>query len=220
MTTRSHKRRYNKKRKNRGSYIQAIPKTPIGNTFLFKTRYVERAFTVNPGASTAASYVFRLNSLYDPNLTGAGHQPIGFDQIMPLYDHYCVIGARVKVTATNMDANIAQDVVLQMKDTNVTTNQIQNVIENGNCVWKTIAPAGSGSDSKVLNLSCSPDKFFGNKVMQDEKYRGTITTDPEDGVYLHIIAQAQDGADNGVVRLCVVIEYIAVLTEPKTLIES
>jgi hypothetical protein len=194
--------------------------SPIGNKFLFKTRYVERAFTIDPGLSSASSYVFRLNSLYDPNLTSTGHQPIGFDQIMPLYDHYCVIGARVRVTATNMVSTIAQDVVLHLKDTNVTSDQVDTIIENGNCVWKTLAPAGSGGDSKTLTLSCSPNKFFGSNVMQDDKYKGTISTNPDDGVFLHITGQAQDGADNGLIRLAVVIEYVAVLTEPKLLTES
>ncbi len=42
----------------------------------------------------------RLNSLYDPNLTGAGHQPYGFDQLTPLYKSYKVHTALVDILVT------------------------------------------------------------------------------------------------------------------------
>ena len=40
--------------------------------------------------STGAEYAFRLNSLFDPNLTGSGHQPRYFDQLTNIYQLYRV----------------------------------------------------------------------------------------------------------------------------------
>lgn len=48
---------------------------------------------------TAQSY--RLNSLFDPDLTGSGTQPYGYDQITPIYNLYKVLRATVELDAEN-----------------------------------------------------------------------------------------------------------------------
>ncbi len=62
--------------------------------------YVEQlTFT---GATLSAVFgnenSFRLNSLYDPDYTGTGHQPYGFDQITPFYARYMVDEVNLRVT--------------------------------------------------------------------------------------------------------------------------
>lgn len=42
-------------------------------------------------------YIFRLNSLYDPNETSTGHQPYGFDQLAALYRNYKVNAVLINV---------------------------------------------------------------------------------------------------------------------------
>ncbi len=49
---------------------------------------------------TGSEYVFRLNSLYDPDLTGTGHQPYGFDQFAALYSRYKVDRVHIDVLFT------------------------------------------------------------------------------------------------------------------------
>lgn len=64
-----------------------------------KMRYAEvftRSFT--GGAST--NYAFRANSLYDPNYTDTGNQPLYFDQLTAIYDHFTVISSYIKITVT------------------------------------------------------------------------------------------------------------------------
>jgi len=38
---------------------------------------------------------FRANGMYDPNQTAGGHQPLFYDQMSVLYNHWKVIGARL-----------------------------------------------------------------------------------------------------------------------------
>jgi len=60
-------------------------------------RYSEKvSLTSTSGALDR--YDFAGNGLYDPNLTGTGHQPYCFDTYNVLYRRYCVHGARIKVT--------------------------------------------------------------------------------------------------------------------------
>ena len=39
-----------------------------------------------------------MNSLFDPNRTGTGHQPYGFDQLSTFYNRYYVTGSKMTVT--------------------------------------------------------------------------------------------------------------------------
>lgn len=46
-------------------------------------------------------YYFAINDVFDPNFTGTGHQPRGFDQIAVLFKKYRVFGCRVAATFIN-----------------------------------------------------------------------------------------------------------------------
>jgi hypothetical protein len=45
--------------------------------------------------------IYRLNSPYDPDYSGSGHQPYGYDQISPLYRK--VVVSNVKLTCITQD---------------------------------------------------------------------------------------------------------------------
>jgi len=55
-------------------------------------------FTCGASGVNGSSQVFRLNSLFDPDLTGVGHQPFGYDQLTPVYRKYKVWSATVTLT--------------------------------------------------------------------------------------------------------------------------
>lgn len=66
----------------------------------YQLRYAD-SIAINAGVGAAASYLFRANSIYDPDQTGIGHQPYGHDQLNEIYNHYCVDSATITVTPTN-----------------------------------------------------------------------------------------------------------------------
>jgi len=69
----------------------AIPPI-ISNTMVYGERFI---FSTSSGFGT---YLFSCNGLYDPNVTGIGHQPHYFDQLSELYDHYRVVSSKITVT--------------------------------------------------------------------------------------------------------------------------
>lgn len=53
------------------------------------------------GLPTANKYRFRLNSIYDPDVTGTGHQPYQMDQLTAIYTKYLVKACYVDITFSN-----------------------------------------------------------------------------------------------------------------------
>lgn len=217
---RAPKRRYKRRRKvpKNTSLTKQHPMMPLGKTHKFVTRYADYSVTLNPGiAGAPASYVFSLNGLYDPDITGGGRQPLGFDQVMLMYDHYTVIYAKATVHFSNQDTSFSQICALQLRDSATTTTDMENVLENSGTVYTVVAPFQTGGSVKELTISCSPSKWFGRKVLGSTTYQGNLNANPTDQVYLHCVAQPQFAADSSEVRCSVLIEYTVILTEPKNL---
>lgn len=216
-------RKYKRKRKQNTGFLRQVGtgltrSYPLGKKFLFKTRYVESQIAIDPGAGgTPQTWIFALNGLYDPDTSGAGHQPLGFDQIMLMYNHYTVIGARVRATFVNTDTTYAQNVSLSLKDSSTATADFSRTIENGSSRWACVGTDGA---PKTLSLNCSMNKFFGRKILQDNIFRGDISSNPDEIVYLHAQVSPTDAVNSTAVRMTIVIEYIAVMTEPKALTQS
>lgn len=51
-------------------------------------------FVTSVGGASVLDQIYRANSLFDPDRTGVGHQPRGFDQLTPLYNRYRVDAIR------------------------------------------------------------------------------------------------------------------------------
>ncbi len=217
------KRTYRRKKRsnfNRRSGPGLTRAFPIGKKFVFKTRYFDRLVALNPGAGgLAVSQVYSLNGLFDPDISGVGHQPIGFDQIMPLYDHYTVIGARARVTFSNTSALHSQICMLHLKDSATTSVDVDSIIENGLTRYSVVGPLAADS-VKSMTINCSVKKFFSKNIMDENNFQGTITSNPSEQVYLHLTVAPMEGLDSSEVNCNVLIEYVAVLTEPKQLASS
>lgn len=215
------RRPYKKRRPARRSYrMSKSSALPLGKKFRFRTRYHEQAVTFTATSASPAVGVFTMNGLYDPNITGVGHQPIGFDQIMPMYDHYHVIASKITVKCTNLDATTGGILTLNLRDSATTSADLNEIVENGNCKSVLIGTSGSSDGTKTLTLKCSPSKFFGRSAMEGTKYQGSQSQNPSDQVYCHINWQGAQNISTVSAVMQTTIEYIAILTEPKQLLKS
>lgn len=196
--------------------------SPLSNKFVFKTRYVETYVSLAPGAAGIAGQRFyRANSIFDPSATGVGHQPIGFDQLMIMYDHFTVIGSKIKVSLANTDGVHQSIVGITLTDDQTASGDLSTLIENGNTTHRLLAPNNGDEKSiGILTKGFSADKFFGHKVMQDKQYSGDITANPTEQAYFMVWAAPMSQVDADDVKLLVQIEYTAILTEPKELAQS
>lgn len=85
------------RRKAIGMQIIKNPTTGPPSETLVKLRYVTRV-TLNPTVGVLATHSFRTGSLFDPDFTGTGHQPMGFDTYASMYNNYIVRKSTIKAT--------------------------------------------------------------------------------------------------------------------------
>lgn len=97
-------------------------------------RYSE-IVTLTPSIGYPTSQLFRANSIFDPNLTGIGHQPMGHDTYATIYNHYRVISSIITMVPTaalsgvygilladDDTVNNDYDGIREQKTTKMTTN--------------------------------------------------------------------------------------------------
>lgn len=227
-----YKRKYKKRTKRRPRYRRRAlvqysgsglsQASPLPKVFKFKTKYVETQVDLNAGVGgLMVSHLFSCNGLFDPNITGGGHQPLGFDQLMPMYDHYRVIGSRIRATFSNHDTTYPQIVGIHIQDnTVISEGSVDPLIENGMTRWTKLATEGSGGSVKTISQNFSTKAFFSSASSASDKYVGTIVSNPTEQAYFRLFAQPDHGNDTSTVRVTVEIEYIALLTEPRNLTQS
>jgi len=199
--------------------IRGIPLFPARSKRML-LRYAD-TFSLTSTTGAVASYVFSANGLYDPNITGTGHQPMGFDQMMVSYEHYCVLGARIRINArcgsvTNTFPTVA--VSLSAAATPITNSQ--QITECGNAVLQFLYPQGIYGGMRTVENAIDIAKFGGvNDVLDNPEFRGDIATNPTEQMYFHV--QTFDTElITCATSIDVVIEYEAVFTEPRQLSQS
>lgn len=224
---RNYKRR-NYKRKNSNFNRKTGSGTgnlmPLPRKWRFQSRYMENALEIDPAVATNKEHIFRLNSLYDPDYTYGGHQPLGFDQLSPLYTNYTVIGCRARVTLTNTGHAPANFYLFPSSTgaSMVSDAQLSVMCERGLARWCQLAPAGQGGATKTLTLNWSAKKWFGKSPFADDGCSANMGANPSNVAWLHCSIQPlHAGAENPLPAVgAAVLEYIAVLTEPKPMPQS
>jgi len=102
--------------------MYAAPSVGLPSQRRVTLRYAE-IIRVTSTAGAVGKYLFSANGLYDPNITGAGHQPYGFDQWMTLYKTATVMKSRIDVEVGSVSAAVAMiaGVVVAESDPTVIT---------------------------------------------------------------------------------------------------
>lgn len=207
----------------------SLPLTGFAKSKMVRLRYAEE-FTLNPDLGGIASYVFSANGMYDPNVTGTGHQPSGFDQNMAFFDHYTVIGSRIK--AKFFDANGSNgipayfDVLLTDNGTTAGTftnaaEMIESRLANGDRVKQIGTERGYNFYDPWVTREFNAQKFFGKKdIVGASQYRGDASANPSEQAFYEVCAASIASNNPDAMTMLVVIDYIAVLTERKDIASS
>lgn len=185
-----------------------------------KQLYHER-ISLGDAATAPYPYVFRLNSLYDPNETGTGHQPRGYDELAAIYNSYTVLGAKWKVEAVAAQSSDDIRVFCHVSTDSVSDIvSIQDGMERGKEVKSAYVhnlAENTMGERRILSgkVDCKQYMLDTGGSFSDQFTSG-VATNPTVPVRLHIQAADEDGSAIGSGGLVchVTIEYDAIYSTP------
>lgn len=125
---------------------------------------------------------YRLNSVYDPDYTGAGHQPYGFDQLSGLYNKYRVDRVKFEIIYTTPGGT--HDMLCVATVSPGTTSSLTGATlyagqERPGGIWGLLSPNGERrcvlKGAYDLNVVCGVPK---QKYVSDDEYSSSISSNP------------------------------------------
>lgn len=209
-----------------GPFHRYVSNDPFRATFNTKLTYTQSVtLTSGIGGIYGNEQIYRLNSPYDPDFTGTGHQPYGYDQVSLLYRKYKVNAAKISILFSNPseDGMIGAAAVQASAGTfALTSNPIDTLKEQPMTVTRTIN--NSGSQTAMVNQYLQLHLVEGLTKLQFstnvEDYSAPVTTIPAKTPYLRL-ALASSLGTNGATMFCrVTITYYCQFYERKTQAQS
>lgn len=210
-----------------GKKSRRYPDLPLGGNPTSKTvrlRYCEE-ISIDANNSTISTHPFRANGMFDPNAHGVGHQPMGFDQQMLYYDHFTVIGAKAEMryvpNGTSNQRPAYFGIALTDDSTVLNGMSKSTLMETRLKTYPGVAGAVDLNWSQIRRMGFSAKKYFKKSaIVDDTGYRGSAAADPVEQAYFVPWVYNIASVDPTPLNFLITIEYIAVLTEPKTLTGS
>lgn len=158
-----------------------LGKQPIPKQLYNRLKYAE---TVNVpiGVTGLGSYLFSCNGMYDPNITGTGHQPMYFDQFTAMYDHYTVLKSTMKATVVANTEGACIFSLGQDDDTTISAAFSYTIWERPGYQTKVVNAPVEPSNTSLWS-KWDAKKVFGCDPQSDPSMQGSSTANPTEQTY-------------------------------------
>lgn len=227
----SYKRRYGKKRTKKRTFKRKSYKrrklyqrgqmSGLPVTKRVTMRYCEHIQNIHSVLGSIGVQVFRCNSIYDPNYTGGGHQPMGHDFWATTYNHYMVTGATITVKMVPNTGVIAPCMggIYVTDGSGSPYNTPSSYIEAKRGIYRVF----NGSEGKPVTMKYkfNTKKFFNVKDVKDNTTRlgAPFGANPTEDAYFNVWFLTLD-LTNGDVNAIITIDYNVVMGEPQDMVPS
>lgn len=165
----------------------------IADKQLVMLNYVDSRH-LSGGVATLNYHQFNLNSLFDPDRTGAGHQPLSYDQWQAFYNRYRVYKVDYEVSfVANSTSNVPCAVWLQASNDTSVPSTLLNYLEQS-----------TSSNFKVVNSTVPSARFKGTislpqligqtsqQYKSNENSQAVVTSSPTEFCILNVIVASMD----------------------------
>jgi len=159
---------------------------------------------------------YGANCLYDPDVTGGGHQPYGFDQMMTYYGKSRVVKSRVDIQVAPTAVSVIAGVNLANTLISSTISTISGRMEYGRGTYGIASP-----------LYAAPSHFESTyqqgvvfKDADPADMWNTVGANPSQIAYYETWIAASDGASSATVDVVVSLEYDVEFKEPNVIVTS
>jgi len=170
------------------------------------------------GVTGTNVWQFCANGMYDPDVTGTGHQPMYYDNYSNIFARYRVKYSTISVTVVNTQTSIVgrdsynyRLFVLRDSTSGITTEfapDMGEVIEEGgpNIKWRYVGPSTTGRLPR-LRHSCNPARLTGRPA-GDDTLESDTGSNPSQSCYYYVgITSADGNTDPPSVYLSITIRF-------------
>lgn len=166
-------------------------------------------------SSLHSAHVFHANGIFDPDVSGVGHQPRGHDQYGVLYDDYVVLGS--KITINGFSPGNAEPWLLAVSaEESATGTSIipEDVVElpGGRFSFKSAYK----ETHKNIKSSVSVAKFLNRSggLQDDSDLVAAFGSSPTTPIYWRIVSIPVGAGASATVKLIGWIDYRVMLLNP------
>lgn len=187
----------------------------------FPTQYkCQLVYTAIPSltlSSGSGTYLFSTNGLYDPDITGTGKQPLYFDQLTPIYNHYTVTSSFIEIQPLFNDTAHSLVMALYIDDDTTTAPTISDAMMRPGAKCQAINTFGAAIPQLTLGWSAS--RNFGPVFSSNPAFRGNASANPDEQMYFTFVVRDMNLVSTEL-NFRVKITYNVTWTEFKTVAES
>lgn len=180
-------------------------------TMITTLRYSDN-ITLQSTSGGVGGNIFRMNSLYDPDFTNLGHQPLYFDQIAVVYQKFTVLSAKLTVTFTPLGHDIDASVVgpyaigIVGSNTNSFGTTAGALQEANKSVYTTLARDDGGPSVKTLTIDYVPQRDLGLPP-SDDTVGADVGANPATPYFAYVWVQSLTSANTSTVNAQVTMEF-------------
>lgn len=152
----------------------ALKGTGFPSQLRTKLRYCD-VITLTSTLGSVATHAFRMNSLFDPDASGAGHQPYYYDQITALYNRYSVQNAKLTakfslIANTISTTQPSGPCVIGVKsddDGTLASTDPNTLMEENDSITEFINNPLGGNNVKTIEVDFNPKRDLGILATND-----------------------------------------------------
>jgi len=180
-----------------------------------RLRYVDSYALVSTSGAIARQ-LNCMNSIYDPDSSGAGHQPLYRDTYATLYDQYSVISSTIKVTYVSLAATTGVHVGLLLDDDTSTAGSVTTLMEQSLGKNTMLSPISGAISVKTLTATFDCKKHLGIDPYTSEAYKTAQGANPTEPYVACLWASPVDGSSTITTQVNVEMEFLVLFTELST----
>ena len=218
--------------KRKTKVYRPLPLNGFPDSQVCRHRYTDQFnITASGVTQTSNSVSYSANGMYDPNvIIGPGQfQPKGFDEMMTIYQHYHVLGAKATIQCVASDQDDVTGFLWGCKLTDQTSTLVARSFEDlyeTRGLIKRIAqvnnPGSSFTRSQKLSCNYSAKRVHGKGMVMTDRNQGTSGSNPTEGSFFEVVLCPLAGnvTTAQTIPFIITIDYIVKYTERKTMERS
>lgn len=171
---------------------------------------------MNDITGISGSYIYTLNGLYDPDITGGGAQPTGFDEYMAMYNHYRVTKCSIVCKVSLGSAVPTAFCLTPFRNAGSPPSSFRDALALGGPFGLISTSAGA---AVTLSLVVDVAKWQGYNL-DSINYAGTASANPSLLFYFGLFHESVDGSTSHEVNAVFRISYTVRFYDRKPLSRS